>query len=58
MGVQLDEPVGSNDGSVKGTKYFDCPEKYGAFVRGVNVKFGDYPEKDIFADDDEDEDEI
>lgn len=53
MGVKLDEPSGSNDGTVKGARYFTCPEKYGAFVRGANVAVGDYPERDLFGSDDE-----
>ena len=56
MGLQLDEPVGSNDGSVKGSRKFECPANYGAFVRGANIAVGDYPERDIFGSDDEDED--
>lgn len=55
VGIQLDEPSGSNDGTIKGVRYFICPDKYGAFVRGTNIKVGDYPERDIFEDDDEDE---
>lgn len=52
VGVQFDEPVGHNDGSVKGVSYFSCPMGYGAFVRGDKVKVGDYPERDPFAEDD------
>lgn len=55
VGVQLDEPSGSNDGCVKGARKFTCPDKFGAFVRGANVAVGDYPERDIFGSDDEDE---
>jgi tubulin-folding cofactor B len=56
IGVQFDEPLGSNDGSFKGIKLFEnCPMGYGAFVRGNHVKVGDFPERDLLADEDEDE---
>jgi tubulin-folding cofactor B len=55
VGVQLDEPSGSNDGTVKGARKFECTDKYGAFVRGPNLVVGDFPEKDPFASDDEEE---
>lgn len=59
VGVHYDEPLGKNDGTVKGKKYFDCPSGYGAFVRPDKVKTGDYPPIDEFASDNElGEDEI
>ena len=38
---------------MKGNKIFDCAPKYGGFIRGANLKVGEYPERDLM-----DEDEI
>ena len=55
MGVQYDEPVGKNDGTVKGEKYFECDDKYGGMVRPNLVVVGDFPEKDLFSDSSDEE---
>lgn len=55
IGVQYDEPVGKNDGSVKGNRIFECPPKFGGFLRPDKLSVGDYPEEDIFASDDEED---
>lgn len=47
--------MGKNDGSIKGKRYFECVDGYGAFVRPNLVKTGDYPSFDdeLFSEEDE-----
>ena len=54
VGVVLDEPVGHNDGTFAKTtqRYFEAQPKYGVYCRGKNVETGDFPERDIFDEED------
>lgn len=47
IGVEFDEPVGKNDGKLKGQVVFECRPNYGGFVRPKEVTVGDFPAEDF-----------
>lgn len=46
IGVHYDEPVGKNDGSVEGKRYFECPSKYGGLVKPERCQAGNWASLD------------
>ena len=53
VGVELDEPTGKNDGTVKGRRYFECKANCGVLLRAERVEIGDFPVLDELMDEDE-----
>ncbi|KAG9313180.1 CAP Gly-rich domain-containing protein [Chiua virens] len=47
VGIEYDEPIGRNDGSVQGVRYFTCRPNYGVLVRPDRVRVGDFPVEEI-----------
>ena len=59
VGVVFDEPVGKTDGSTPtGTRYFEALPKHGGFIRAKNIQVGDFPERDLFDEEDDSDDEL
>lgn len=48
VGIVLDDPSGETDGSVSGTKYFECPDSFGTFIRPKDIEIGDFPPEEEF----------
>ncbi|KAF8623157.1 hypothetical protein AX17_007545 [Amanita inopinata Kibby_2008] len=53
VGIEYDEPMGKNDGSVQGEKYFSCRPNYGVFVHPDKVQVGDFPVEELDLEDEE-----
>ncbi|EGV64778.1 hypothetical protein PSN45_005124 [Yamadazyma tenuis] len=53
VGVEFDEPVGKNNGSIGSVRVFSCKDKHGSFIKPQKVEVGDYPELDPFGSDEE-----
>ena len=50
LSLDLSQPL-SRVYSVKGQQYFECPPKFGVFLKPKAVRVGDYPEIGLSSDD-------
>jgi len=53
VGIEYDEPMGKNDGSVQGERYFTTRPLYGGFVRPDRIRVGDFPVEDLGSEEEE-----
>lgn len=58
VGIELDEPLGKNDGCVGAVRYFSCPRNTGLFAKPDRVEVGDFPPLPLDLSDDEDMEEM
>lgn len=58
IGIEYDEPVGKNNGTIHGAKYFDAKANHGGFLRPSRVEVGDYPPRNLDDELMDSEDEI
>lgn len=47
VGIEYDEPVGKNDGSLDGVRYFECAHKHGGFLRPSKVQVGGFAQRSL-----------
>lgn len=55
VGVRFDEPVGKNDGRVKGVRYFEAQQGFGGLIRPSKITIGDFPPLDDVETESDDE---
>lgn len=46
VGVDYDEPLGKNDGSIQGAQYFESDPNHGGFVRPWKLRMGEFDAED------------
>jgi len=49
VGVQFDQPEGKNDGTINGTRYFNCEMDHGSFLRPSHLKHNEEEEDALAA---------
>ena len=45
--MEFEEPIGKNDGSVDGTRYFQCKPSYGMFITPNKVFRDEFPQNSV-----------